>query len=233
MAYDDAAPETGKSSDIVVFWTLRDSQCSQCKSDLYSGSFLILEARQPLCLACADLDHLVYLPRGDAALTARARKHSSLSAVVVRFSRSRKRYERQGILVQEAALARAEQECLSDEGLRASRREREEQRRRDYDEKLVELMAGKIRDLFPGCPRHEAHRIAEHTAVRGSGRVGRSAAGRSLDENTLRLAVIASVRHAHTNYDELLMEGMDRASAREEVWEKIEEVLKDWEKRSG
>jgi len=94
-------------------------------------------------------------------------------------------------------------------------------------------MAGKIRDLFPGCPRHEAHRIAEHTAVRGSGRVGRSAAGRSLDENTLRLAVIASVRHAHTNYDELLMGGMDRASAREEVWEKIEEVLKDWEKRSG
>jgi len=106
LAYDDAALETGKSSEIVVFWTLRDSQCSQCESDLYSGSFLILEARQPLCLTCADLNHLVYLPRGDAALTRRARKHSSLSAVVVRFSRSRKRYERQGILVQEAALAR-------------------------------------------------------------------------------------------------------------------------------
>src|SRR5437899_11742549 len=188
---DHQSPE---AKDLVVFDILRESKCTDCGKELLGGNFLFMEGERPLCLACADLDHLVYLPRGDAALTRRARKHSSLSAVVVRFSRSRKRYERQRILVQEAALARAEQECLSDEGLRASRREREEQRRRDYDEKLVELMAGKIPDLFPGCPRNEAHRLAEHTAVRGSGRVGRSAAGRSLDENPLRLAVIASVR---------------------------------------
>ena len=59
-------------------------------------------------------DHLVFLPRGDAALTRRASKYSTLRAVVVRFSRSRERYERQGLLVEEAALTRAEQECLSD-----------------------------------------------------------------------------------------------------------------------
>ena len=40
----------------------------------------------------------------DAALTLRAKKNSRLSAVVVRFSRARKRYERQGILVAEDAL---------------------------------------------------------------------------------------------------------------------------------
>src|SRR5207237_3448519 len=197
MKPGSADHQSSEAKDLVVFDILRESKCADCGKELLGGDFLFMEGERPLCLTCADLDHLVYLPRGDAALTRRARKHSSLSAVVVRFSRSRKRYERQGILVQEAALARAEQECLSDEGLRASRREREEQRRRDYDEKLVELMAGKIRDLFPGCPRNEAHRITEHTAVRGSGRVGRSAAGRSLDENPLRLAVIASVRHAH------------------------------------
>jgi len=65
-------------------------------------------------MSCADLDHLVFLARGDAALTLRARKHSGLSAVVVRFSRARKRYERQGVLVEEAALDQAEAECLAD-----------------------------------------------------------------------------------------------------------------------
>ncbi len=67
-----------------------------------------MEGERPLCLTCADLDHLVYLPRGDTALTRRARKHSALSAVVVRFSRARKRYERQGVLVEESALEQAE-----------------------------------------------------------------------------------------------------------------------------
>jgi len=61
-----------------------------------------------LCRRCAKLDHLVYLPAGDATLSRRAKKASELSAVVVRFSRARKRYERQGILVEEAALKQAE-----------------------------------------------------------------------------------------------------------------------------
>jgi hypothetical protein len=59
---------------------------------------------------CAEMNHLVYLPAGDAALTRRAKKGSNLSAVVVRFSRARKRYERHGILVEEEALERAERE---------------------------------------------------------------------------------------------------------------------------
>ena len=40
------------------------------------------------------------LPAGDMALTRRATKYSGKSATVVRFSRSRGRYERQGILVE-------------------------------------------------------------------------------------------------------------------------------------
>jgi len=111
--------------ELIVFSTLRDSQCAECGAKLPQGSFLFMEGGQPLCLACADLDHLVYLPRGDAALTRRARKHSALAAVVVRFSRARKRYERQGLLVEDSALAKAEEERLSDEALRARRRERE------------------------------------------------------------------------------------------------------------
>ncbi len=52
------------------------------------------------------MDHLVFLPAGDVGLTRRAHRASELSAVVVRFSRSRKRYERQGLFVEDSALAR-------------------------------------------------------------------------------------------------------------------------------
>ncbi len=217
-----------KPPGIVVFWILRDSQCAECKTDLPHGSFLVMEADRPLCLTCADLDHLVFLPRGDMASTRRARKYSPLSAVVVRFSRARKHYERQGILVVEGALSRAEQECFSDADLRAQRREQEAVRRSEKDQQFTALMANRIRELFPGCLPSEAEAIAKHATRRNSGRVGRTSAGRALDETALQLAVVASIRHNHTNYDELLMRGMDRASARGQVRAEIEDVLDAW-----
>jgi hypothetical protein len=223
------AEGAGSEGGPVVFSILRASQCSQCKKELDRGDFLTLEKGEPLCTTCADLDHLVFLPRGDTALTRRARKHSSLSVVVVKFSRARRRYERQGVLVEEAGLDKAREECLSDEEVRDRRREREAAQREEEDHELVQEMAGKIRDYFPGCPANEALAIARHTAERGSGRVGRSASGRALDEGALRLAVIASIRHKHTHYDKLLMEGLDRSEARWAVQDKIEEVLSSWE----
>jgi len=39
--------------EIVVFEILRDSHCSQCEGDLLKGSFLVMEAGQPLCMNCA------------------------------------------------------------------------------------------------------------------------------------------------------------------------------------
>ena len=87
-----AGPQSlSKEKDLVVFAILRESECGECGQELLSGDHLFMEGARALCLACADLDHLVFLPRGDTALTRRARKHSSLSAVVVRFSRARKR----------------------------------------------------------------------------------------------------------------------------------------------
>src|SRR5258706_6789936 len=44
--------------DIVVFWILRDSACAECGNELGQGRFLRMEGHRPLCLACADLDHL-------------------------------------------------------------------------------------------------------------------------------------------------------------------------------
>jgi hypothetical protein len=50
--------------------------------------------------------------------------------------------------------------------------------------------------------------------LKKSGRVGRSAAAKKLHDSTIRLAVFAHVRHAETNYDELLMEGWEPFDAR-------------------
>lgn len=50
------------------------------------------------------MSDLVYVPRGDATLTRRLTKESRKLVVVVQFSRTHKRYERQGILVDKAAL---------------------------------------------------------------------------------------------------------------------------------
>ena len=219
---------SSEAKDLVVFDILRDSKCADCGKELLAREFLFMEGERPLCLNCADLDHLVYLQRGDTALTRRARKHSSLSAVVVRFSRARKRYERQGVLVEEAALERAEQECLADADRRSAQRERAEVYRDKQDQMFAMRMTESIRQMFPGCPPEEAKAIAAHTSIRGSGRVGRTAAGRALDEEALRAAVIAAIRHRHTNYDRLLMQGWDRMDARDAVRDDIDRVLDQW-----
>jgi hypothetical protein len=89
-------------------------------------------------------------------------------------------------------------------------------------------MAESIRLIFPGCPVEEARAIAAHTSLRGSGRVGRTAGGRALDEEALRAAVIAAIRHRHTKYDRLLMRGVGRMEARDAVRDEIDARLKRW-----
>jgi hypothetical protein len=177
------------------------------------------------------MDHLAFLASGDAALTRRAKRASRLSAVVVRFSRARGRYERQGILVEESAIERAEAEWLADEEARARRREREAARRAEEDVELQARMAAEIAALFPGCPAERREGIARHAAARGTGRVGRSAAGRALEERALELAVAASVRHRDTPYDDLLMSGMNRSEAREQVRSDVARTMDSWRTR--
>lgn len=211
--------------DLVVVQPVKDWTCAECGS---TGDLLIMDGDGPLCLTCADLDHLVFLPAGDAALTRRAKKASRLSAVVVQWNRTRKRYQRRGILVEESALEQAEQQCLADEDARIRRRERDRERRADSDVELQARMVEEITRLFPGCPAERAEAIAGHTSLRGSGRVGRSAAGRSLDEKAMTLAVVASVRHEDTDYDSLLMSGVPRDVARERIKATIDRVLRAW-----
>jgi hypothetical protein len=92
-----------KSPELVVFMIINSAKCSQCQKDLGKGSFLFMKSDKPLCLTCAGFGHLFFLPSGDAQLTRIVKKHSATCIVVLRFSRARKRYERQGIFVEEDA----------------------------------------------------------------------------------------------------------------------------------
>ena len=106
--------KASRAPELVVIVPLKpDWTCHRCGG---TGDFLIMENPGPSCLSCAGLGDLEYLPAGDALLTRRAKAGSKRSAVVVRFSRSRKRYERRGILVQAGALAQAQSEIEKERG---------------------------------------------------------------------------------------------------------------------
>ncbi|EFP53875.1 hypothetical protein TMLG_02517, partial [Mycobacterium tuberculosis SUMu012] len=148
--------------------------------------------------------------------------------VVVRWSRARKRYERQGILV-EARRWSAPKTSASP--MRRCAPAAGSATRRDGPTRTCVCKPNSA-PRFARCSRTarpgRAEAIARHAATRGSGRIGRSAAGRALDPEAVRLAVAASVRHIDTSFDELLMSGVDRETARHRVGEHVEEVLRDW-----
>ncbi len=172
-----AVARQSRRPDLVVIMPVNDWSCASCGG---SGDLMFLEDAGPLCLDCADLGHLVFLPSGDAALTRRAKRASRLSAVVVRWSRARKRYERQGILVEAEALERAENECLADAEVRARRRERDEARRANEDLRLQAEFGAAIRTLFPNCRRiGRPGRLAGGARpLSGRPRLGRGRVGR-------------------------------------------------------
>lgn len=217
---------------IKVLISNRDSTCDECCENLGRGAWITLnQERGALCLSCADLDHLVFLPAGDAALTRRAGNHSALSAVVLKWSSARKRYERQGLMVTTVGLEQAEQECLADREARARRQQREAARRAELDQEYVRQFALRVRELFPHCPPEREELIAEHACLKYSGRVGRSAAAKSLDENAIRLAVAAHIRHAETPYDNFMAQGWERPDARAEVDQPVQAIIARWEGR--
>ncbi|HXQ66433.1 MAG TPA: hypothetical protein VN980_07675 [Alphaproteobacteria bacterium] len=99
------AEKASRAADLVVIQPLNAAwTCHRCGG---TGDLLVMENPGPACLRCVGLGDLEFLSAGDALLTRRAKAKSARYAVVVRFSRSRRRYERQGLLVEPQALAEA------------------------------------------------------------------------------------------------------------------------------
>jgi len=108
---DRVVEKASRAPELVVISPLTsDWVCHRCGG---TGSLLIMEQPGPACLKCNGLDDLEYLESGDARLTRRVKAKSPRHAVVVRFSRTRRRYERQGILVEPQVLADERRELES------------------------------------------------------------------------------------------------------------------------
>jgi len=223
--------EGDQNQGIVVFSIINPSVCFECGAVLSKGSFLKMEKEKPLCMECADLDHLVFLEKGNVALTRRSRKYSTLSAVVVRFNRSRHRYERQGLLVESEALIRAEKECQDDEAVRKIFRERAAIVRERADKDYVTQFTNQILIHYPSCPAAEAKSIGEHACQKYSGRVGRSSAAKVFNPEAIELAVKAHIRHHYTHYDQFLSKGWDRTEARLAITEKLGLIVSEWRRK--
>jgi hypothetical protein len=102
------AEKASRAPELVVIQPLNTEwTCHRCGG---TGGLLVMENPGPACLRCVGLDDLEFLPAGDALLTRRIKAKSARSAVVVRFSRSRRRYERQGLLVEPQAVADAQRD---------------------------------------------------------------------------------------------------------------------------
>ncbi len=100
--------EKASTPDIVAVIPSRsDWACHRCGG---TGDFLVMENAGPACLACVGLVDLVFVPAGNALLSRRVKAGSGRCAVVVRFSKTRRRYERQGLLVEPEVLARIQAE---------------------------------------------------------------------------------------------------------------------------
>ena len=105
------AEKASRAPELVVIQPLNETwKCHRCGG---TGDLLMMENPGPACLRCAGLDDLEFLGAGDALLTRRVRAKSPRHAVVVRFSRSRRRYERQGLLVEPQALTEAQRELAT------------------------------------------------------------------------------------------------------------------------
>lgn len=106
--------KTDRPPELVVVMPLKaDWKCHRCGG---TGGWLLMEGPGPACLRCVGMDDLEFVPSGDALLTRRLKAKSTRGAVVVRFSRSRKRHERQGILVEPQVLAEVRQQLAKDRG---------------------------------------------------------------------------------------------------------------------
>ena len=103
--------------------------------------------------------------------------------------------------------------------------------RRDLAKAKVTLLK-----LFPRIPSEDAHAVLAHAFLKGSGRVGRTTT--LSDDQKLKNAVAAHIRHTKTPYEALLKKGRQspqketngvfRNSVRRQVQGQLDKIMNQW-----
>lgn len=97
------------------------------------------------------------------------------------------------------------------------------------DAAIEEDFGEAILSLFPNIQKADVQRILKHSLKKHSRRVGRT--GKVVLQNRVKLAVLAHIRHVHTDYDKKLAQGVLRDDARAQVWERLNTIARQWNGR--
>ena len=129
--------------------------------------------------------------------------------------------------VPRAILPEVRQAEAESESRREAAREKAGLTRATRHERELARLAARLGLLYPAMPENERTDVVERAFEVGSDRVGRTT---KLDEDRkLELAVIAHVRHTHTEYDERLASGEDREYIRQDIHRDVVCVIERWQ----
>ena len=149
-----------------------------------------------------------YLPAGDHFVTRQVKAAGVYWAVWRPRGRNRDHRRKLGLYAPEATIAAAQERARETEERRAKQRITNQASREKTEERYRTELADEVRRWLDFAPQHArladeiAAGVAEHAAVVGSGRVGRTRL-LSLDERAA-LAARAYIRHRYTDYEEQL-----------------------------
>ncbi|KAF2467776.1 uncharacterized protein BDR25DRAFT_59551 [Lindgomyces ingoldianus] len=99
------------------------------------------------------------------------------------------------------------------------------------DANLIHQAQAELTILFPKMPKNETEVVLKRAFRKNSGRVGRTT--QISMRKKVQLAVIAHIRHVHTQYDQLLDNGMEREDGRKATWKGVQDVLRQWSSNAG
>lgn len=94
------------------------------------------------------------------------------------------------------------------------------------DAALINEAEAELKRLYPSMPSIDLDRCLKRAFRKHSRRVGRS--GQMEMKQKAELAVVAHIRHQHTEYDKLLKGGTSREEARKKVGKDIFRIRKEW-----
>ncbi len=219
------------SNNHNIYLTKKEKlYCQKCKRDVPKGHHYVApdENAKGYCLKCSPFIRYTFLPSGDAAMTRRSKKHSTLCGVVLTWNHRRRRYERKGQFVEAKAITLAKEECAGDKEERKNKNIKAAAIREIKDQEYIKNFALAIRAKYPKCPVKREYEIAKHACEKHSGRVGRTAQAKGFDSEMINRAVEAHIRHKETNYDNEFGKGKSKREIRSDYKLHIQSILRKW-----
>ncbi|KAI0143389.1 hypothetical protein BJ166DRAFT_453497, partial [Pestalotiopsis sp. NC0098] len=160
----------------------------------------------------------VFVPKGNVYVTAKCRKQTQAADRIVYVVLDK---NKRTVGLRVPAFVR---DTVA--GLEAATREDRASAVQKHDASLELKFRRAVKKLFPEAPDGAVPKVVARAMEKRSGRVGRSS---KIDiEQKAKMAVVAHIRHCHTDYDKQLQRGGGRWEVRDEIRDQVNEILDSW-----